>query len=73
MKRLSSMVKIRQRSQAKSKSTADTESIASPFLGGVGVASLAVGLWSVACLVGAVISNGPLGLIHGLSQALGIM
>ncbi|HIJ90445.1 MAG: hypothetical protein OEV89_06720 [Desulfobulbaceae bacterium] len=71
MKKISSMVKVR--AQASSKSNVNTGSAATPFIGGMGIASVAIGLWSVACLVSAVISGGPVGLVRGLSQALGII
>lgn len=34
-----------------------------------GVSGL-VGLWATACLVGAIVANGPLGLIQGFVSAL---
>ena len=34
-----------------------------------GVSGL-VGLWAVSCLVGAIVTNGPLGLIQGFVSAL---
>ncbi|MGV1099314.1 hypothetical protein ACUUL3_07875 [Thiovibrio sp. JS02] len=70
--KLSSMVKTKTRTQAKAHSAVDTQ-VARNFLGTVGVASAVIGLWSVACLVSAMVSNGPLALVQGWFQAVGML
>jgi len=36
----------------------------------MGIISATIGIWAVACLVGAVVSNGPLNVIKGFASSL---
>lgn len=58
-------MKVKNRTQVRTAAGTASSVIAGQALGTVGVASGLIGLWAVACMVGAVITQGPLGLVTG--------
>ena len=55
---------------AKESSTAAIDSLSRASMMTMAGISGLVGLWAAACIVGAIVTNGPLGLIQGFVSAL---
>ena len=54
---------IKERTQVKDSAGAASSVFAGQAVGTVGIASALIGLWAVACMVSAVVAEGPLALI----------
>ena len=59
--------KTRTATNAKANTSSSVDKMTISLMGG---ASLLIGLWAAACFVGAVISNGPAGVIKGFFSAV---
>lgn len=61
---------IKTQSAAKVNTTSGVDTLSRVSLISMGVASALIGLWAVACMVGAVMSNGLGGVVSGFFSAL---
>jgi len=66
-------LKVKNRTQVRTATGTASSVVAGQALGTVGVASGLIGLWAVACMVGAVVTQGPLALVTGWFSAMGVM
>ena len=55
---------------AKESSNAAVDSVSRITITAMGVVSGLIGLWAVACIAGALVSSGPVGLISGFVSAV---
>ncbi len=58
-------IMVKDRTQVKDSAGAASSVFAGQAVGTVGIVSGLVGIWAISCMVSAVISAGPLGLITG--------
>ena len=65
------MTDIKTRTIVKENANEAVDSISRTTIIGMGVASGLIGLWAVACVVGAIATNGLSGLVTGFFAALG--
>ena len=63
-------MKVKNRTQVRTAAGSASSVVAGQALGTVGVASGLIGLWAVACLVGAAVTQGPLALVTGWISAM---
>ncbi len=63
-------MKVMNRTQVRTAAGTASSVVASQALGTVGVASGLIGLWAVACMVGAVVTQGPLAMVTGWFSAM---
>ena len=61
---------IKTNSNVKSEVGSGVETVSKVSIGVMGFVSLLVGVWAVACLVGALVSTGPAGVIAGFFSAI---
>ena len=62
--------KIKTTSIAKESSNAAVDTLSKVTITAMGAVSGLIGLWAVACILSAMVSNGPVGLISGFISAV---
>ena len=63
-------IKVKNRPQVRPAAGTASSTVAGQALGTVGVAAGLIGLWAVACMVGAVVTQGPLAVVTGWVSSL---
>ena len=62
--------KIKNTTIAKESSNAAVDSVSRATITAMGAVSGLIGLWAVACIVSAIVSTGPVGLVNGFISAV---